>query len=398
MSIVTALILIVFLACVLVGGLELFAVTRIRDLAERNAVLLERLEQREGELQNHGERLRALAPQSEVDKRFAAAGVVADGQHDEIMQAVSSLRSMVKAVPTQLRDLEEQHRLSRDRIERLAAQMDRWEARLGGLKKAMPAPFDESKIDALHESIRTLRVGLKTQKEDLEALENRLGAVEHSHVRTAERLDDLEHAVHENGPLALKMDSVERIAGAAFTCVKEMQEERVAARAGEVTVRAALRVQSAALRNVLVLLFEEYMRAGGAAVRLRWGAAGTLRYYVVVRDLDAFEQDCAEAIRMFRDSVTSADDEPGRPTPHDAFFSILLSLAQAESAFAQLGPLVIARTREGLGCGLLDRRGMRGFDVERCLGAPDTAPDEVNRWSPGGFVDLSALARASSAA
>jgi hypothetical protein len=41
---------------------------------------------------------------------------------------------------------------------------------------------------------------------------------------------------------------------------------------------------------------------------------------------------------------------------------------------------------------------MRAFDVERCLGDPGAAPDEVNRLSPGAFVDLSSLARASSAA
>jgi hypothetical protein len=342
-SIVTALILIVFLACVLVGGLELFAVTRIRDLAERNALLLDRLDQREVELQDHERRLWELAPKSEVDEQFAAAEMVANQRHDEVQQDVSSLRSAVEAVPAQLRDLQTQ------------------------------------------------------QQMDLEALENRLRVVERSCDRLGQRLDDLERAAREDGSLAQALESVGQVAGAAFTCVQEMQEERVAA-AGEVTVRAALRVESATLRNVFVLLFEEYVQAGGATVRLKWGAAGMLRYYVGMRDLGAFEQDCAAAIRTFQDSVTSAAQEPGLPTPHDAFFSILLSLAKAESAFALLGPLVIARTGEVFGCGLLDREGMRAFDVERCLGDPGAVPDEMNRRSPGAFVDLSSLARASSAA
>jgi hypothetical protein len=339
-SIVTALILIVFLACVLVGGLELFAVTRIRALAEQNALLLDRLEQREGELQDHERRLWELAPKSEVDEQFAAAETAANQRHDEVVQDVSSLRSAVEG---------------------------------------------------------TLATGLTKQQLGLEALENRLRVVERSCGRLGQRLDDRERAAREDGSLAQALESVERIAGAAFTCVKEMQEERVAA-AGEVTVRAALRVESATLRNVFVLLFEEYVQAGGATVRLKWGAAGTLRYYVGMRDLGAFEQDCAAAIRTFQDSVTSAAQEPVLPAPHDAFLSILLSLAQAESAFALLGPLVIARAGKVFGCGLLDREGMRAFDVERCLGDPGAVPDEMNRRSPGAFVDLSSLARASSAA
>jgi chaperonin cofactor prefoldin len=325
--------------------------------------------------------------------------VVANQRHDEVMQDVSSLRSAVEAVPAQLRDLKKEQAQSRDRIDRLAAQRDEWEARLGELRKAIPAPFDESKLDALRRSIDgNLAAGLTKQQIDLKALEKTLRTVERSCDRLGERLDDLERTAHEDGSLVQALDSVERIAGSAFTCVKEMLEERVAATASEVTVRGALRVESAALRNVLVLRFEEYMQAGGAPVRLKWGAAGTLRYYVGMRDLGAFEQDCAEAIRTFRDSVTSTVEEPTRPTPHDAFFSILLSLAQAESAFAQLGPLVIARTPDAFGCGLLDREGMRAFDVERCLGDPGATPDEMNRWSPGAFVDLSSLARPSSAA
>ncbi|WP_141957554.1 hypothetical protein [Actinoallomurus bryophytorum] len=394
----TALILIVFLACVLVGGLELFAVRRIRDLAERNAELLDRLEQREGELQDHERRLWELAPKSEVDDQFAAAEMVADQRHDEVMQDVSSLRSAVEAVPEQLRDLENEHTRSRDRADRLAAHIDGWEARLGDLWKAIPAPFDESRLDVLRRSIEgALAAGLTKQQLNLDALENRLRVVERSCDRLGQRFDDLERTAREDGSLAQALESVERIAGAAFTCVKEMREERVAT-AGEVTVRAALRVESATLRNVLVLLFEEYVQAGGATVRLKWGAADTLRYYVGMRDLGAFEQDCAAAIRTFQDSVTSAAQESGKPTPRDPFFSILLSLAQAESAFALLGPLVIARNGEVFGCGLLDREGMRAFDVERCLGDPSAVPDEMNRWSPGAFVDLSSLTRASSAA
>ena len=186
MSIVTALILIAALACVLVGGLELFAVTRIRDLGNRNAELLDRLDQREGELQDHERRLWELAPASEVE---------------EVARTIASLRSAVEAMPARLTDLERE---------------------------------------------------LPRQREGREALEHRLRAVERSCARLGERLDDLERAMIERGALAQEPDPV---AGPAF---------------GEVTVRPALAMESAALRNVLVLLFEEYM-AGAAKTRVEPG-------------------------------------------------------------------------------------------------------------------------------
>jgi hypothetical protein len=210
-SIVTALILIASAACVLVGGLELFAVTRLRDLERWNGELLDRIEEREGALQEQERRLWELAPVAEVEQRFADAGAVADQRHDEVVAAVLALRSA----------------------------LEECETRLGELGRP-----EESPIEALRGPIGVLQAALTGQRADLDAIEDRVHELERSYAGLDRRLDELGRAVLEGGLLA------------AYP-----REE--APELGEGTARAALGMEPAALRKVLVLLVEECMAAGG---------------------------------------------------------------------------------------------------------------------------------------
>jgi hypothetical protein len=396
---------VVVLACILVSGLELYAVTRVRQVETRNGQLETRNAELLRRLDHHERKIESFASSSVVEGRFTEERGVAEQWRGHIEASLEALRARAEAVRPQITRLDEQRLAGDGRIHELETAARRLGVRLDETRSEIIALADTSEVRGLlsdleqrlpDEQVKDLQRKVNRLESDFRAYDRRLPRLDTRLSRTIARLDGIEPSAHEHPTLAQTLDSLDETVKTVFGCLLRIFEERVAAAltsrtAGVATVRGALLVESETLPDALSRLFEDYVEASGATIRLRWGSTRLTRYYLELKELRRFERICTETIGSTHGGEVQPTDRPSGRIPEVRLRSLLLGMGRVESGFAQLGPLAITRTKDSFACGVLDPTGLRAFDVERCLEHPDRAPDEIARHSAGRFFDMTSL-------
>lgn len=304
--------IVIVLACVLVGALELFAMTRFRDLQRANADLRGKLD-------------RALDPKAEGPVKSLTDGL---GKLEDAHQGFSE-----RLAATDL-TIEQSDKRLRQLNERLTAFENTRPAGLGERVDEAFRRLDEAfrRIDELRESIARITSAEPVQPGPDEAVQS------------------LERSVDQVSAHVVRwIDSEEAMALGFAT-----RPRRV--------VRGVLSIDASAVSDVLPLLFEDYVRVNGGMICFSRWAGDRLDYYLAFPDTSRLEDACLHTIR------SGASSEP---TPAARSLDALLKgLRRTRSGFAQMGPLIMAWSHDSLSWGVLGSAAMLGLNTAECVRDP----------------------------
>jgi hypothetical protein len=344
------MVVVVLLACVLVGGLELFAVVRIRRLQEDNAELRRQLTRQD----------------QSFDGRIATERRESSTHLDD---GLSELRTAVESSQAA-------------KLDQLAKSV---EVRVGEVERSIPVLEDNETITDLGSTVAGLEARVVEAVESLRGLANdHKGQVNEA----LQRLDAVEQRPTEIGDVAGLTTSLDDL-GKSVRAVEEWNrrlskhvvrlldtEDAVSLGAdvrGARIVHGALWAEPGPVADVLPLLFADLVTVSGGTIRLMRGEDGGIRYLMTYEDPDRLEETWVNALSE-RWSQLSKD----APLPDDPVIrslrALINGLDRGGLAFVRAGPLVMARTDRFFGCGVLDDRTMLGVDIDAWMRDPRSVP------------------------
>jgi hypothetical protein len=281
-------------------------------------------------------------------------------------------------------------RQTADRLEKLEAiavlQDERIESVTGRLTGDGVPDLDKR----LKTSVHRIDAELARITEENSKLRDRLAALAEAHGR--------DRRLHQK--MIRAIESLEHTVAGVFTHTLNQLDQAVAATLGDPpgdcdTARGIVCGGAAASHDALVRGYEQCTEDAGLRVRFRVPSATDprhARYYLSGKDPRELERDFHTLLDSVRLDLVQPDAAPPEPTEPDAaepesappdavrsaagtpgeaaFEGLLRALHDVDSGFAQIGPMVAARTPDALLCGVLTLAECRGFDTVALIGDP----------------------------
>ncbi|RAY12501.1 hypothetical protein DPM19_25555 [Actinomadura craniellae] len=366
--------LVLVVMCIVVGVMELYAGRQSKQQAaafvRRIEELNDQVSKQNGVLTTVGERLTAelARVKSEVlpgiDSRLRAT----TGQIDELTTLLRQNDTYIKAQANRLHDLENQ-RVTLAALRRKLAELET--SVRSGPPVADENPATGGRVEAALSRIT-----------DLERNGDRILELQRALTRT---LEDVEDVVS---------DLLEFTTG-------ELDESMSVSRNGLAPAMLSGRLwnRDPRLHDVLTDVYERCVKAHRLTVRFRTSdeERGRLRYFLTGRNSEELGGGIAALLISIGMDVTHGGP---REVPADeaALQALLRAVHESSGATVQLGPLVVARTREELVCAVLTLAQSRELEDDELLWDPAGAVARL-RLLPGHQVwDLTAWAAAPPAA
>jgi hypothetical protein len=272
-------------------------------------------------------------------------------------------------------------RQTADRLEKLEAIAVLQDERIESVTARLTGDGVPDLDKRLKASVHRIDAELARITEENSKLRDRLAALADAHGR--------DRRLHQK--MIRAIESLEHTVAGVFTHTLNQLDQAVAATLGDApadcdTARGIVCGGAAASHDALVRGYEQCTEGAGLRVRFRVPSATDprhARYYLsgknpreLERDfralldsvrLDPVQPDTAEPDGAPPDAVRSAAaGAPGEA----AFEGLLRALRDVDSGFAQIGPMVAARTPDALLCGVLTLAECRGFDTVALIGDP----------------------------
>jgi len=215
----------------------------------------------------------------------------------------------------------------------------------------------------------------------------RISELEHNRVQILDLQRDLSMALEEVEGVVT--DLLHYTSGELDRAITTSLDGRPAP---ESTVVGGLLSTDPALREVLADVYEKCVAGSGLNVRFKNTDDEVIRYYLSGRELE----ELGGAYTALLIAITMDVGSPGlrRRLPSDeaAVKALVKALFECEGGTAQIGPLVVSRTRDSLVCGVLTHAQGLEFENLGLLRDPLATAVRLRELPPHQFWDLTAWA------
>jgi hypothetical protein len=327
--------------CIVVGALELYAGKRSKDqtdaFLDRIEELRQQVDRQSGVLVTVGEQLKAelLRVQRDVLPAMETRMRQNTGQIEQLRTLLQQAEAFLRTQAERLQDLENQ------------------KVTLAALRR---------KLSDVENSVESLpRPDAAEPGGGVQVALDRISALE----RNGDQIMDLQR------DLTKALEDVEDVVTdlLGFTS-SELDQAVTTSLTGRpsprVSVGGRLWSRDPRLQDVMVAMYEHCVQANQLSIRFKRaeGEAGQLRYFLAGRTPEELVGDFAALlVSIGRGDVTA----PGRRRTTDALAlrSLLRAFAESTGVTAQIGPLIVLRTREELLCGVLSHAQEMEFESTR---------------------------------
>jgi hypothetical protein len=253
----------------------------------------------------------------------------------------------------------------------------------------------------------------KRLKASVHRIDAELARITEETSKLRERLAVLADAYGRDRRLHQKMiraiESLERTVAGVFEHTLYQLDRAVARTLGDPpedgdTVRGIVCGGTGASHDGLVREYEKCSADVGLQVRFQVPGDRSdpdqrhARYYLSGKDPRELERDFLALLDSVRhdtgrpdpDSVPVDSEHPATRPGEAACQSLLRALRDVDTGFAQIGPMVAARTPDALLCGVLTLADCRGFDSVALVGEPSAVADRLSALPAERVRDLTA--------
>jgi hypothetical protein len=339
--------------CIVVGALELYAGKRSKDQTDtflgRIEELRQQVDRQSGVLVTVGEQLKAelLRVQRDVLPAMETRMRQNSGQIEQLRTLLQQAEAYLRTQAERLQDLENQ------------------KVTLAALRR---------KLSDVENSMESLpRPDAGAPEDGVQTALDRISALERNGDQILDLQRDLTRALED------VEDVVTDLLG--FTS-GELDQAVATSLTGQpspgVSVGGRLWTRDPRLQDVMVAMYEHCVQANHLSIRFKraegpgpTAGAGQLRYFLAGRSPEELVGDFAALlVSIGRDAGPGvgrdAGTAPGRRTTNAlALRSLLRAFAESTGVTAQIGPLIILRTREELLCGVLSHAQEMEFENTR---------------------------------
>jgi hypothetical protein len=354
--------------CLLVGTLELYAGKRSKDQTDaflrRIDELREQVDQQSGVLVTVGEQLKSELFKVQRDVLPAMETRVRQntGQIEQLRALLQQAEAYLRGQAERLQDLEQQ------------------KITLAALRR---------KLTEIETSVEAMpRAGAAAPSEDVESAFTRIATLERNGDQIMELQRDLTKALEG------VEDVVTDLLGfTSFELDRAVSTSLTGRPVPDAMVGGRLWSRDPSLEDVLVEVYERCVRANRMGIRFKAteGAPGQLRYFLTGRGPEELVGDFAALlVSIDREDVPTT----GRRQTADAVAlqALLRAFIESTGATAQIGPLVVLRTREELLCAVLSHAQVLEFENARLLDDSLAAAVWLRRLPAHQVRDLTAWA------
>ncbi|MEO5877627.1 MAG: hypothetical protein ABIS86_02670 [Streptosporangiaceae bacterium] len=354
------------LLCVAVGALELLAGKQAKD---QTRAFVSRVEELRAMVAGQNTALESTGQQiteelSDVKQHMLPRIDFQMSQHggriDELASLLHRTEEYIRAQAIRLHELEKQREALAELRGRLA------DMETAGVPVHAAAGVGDARIDA--------------------AL-TRISDLEHNRAQILDLQRDLSQALEEVEEVVT--DLLHYTSGELDRAITTSLDGRPAP---ESTVAGGLLSSDPALREVLADVYEKCVVGSGLTVRFKNTDDEVVRYYLSGRVLE----ELGGAYTALLIAITMDVGSPGMrrwlPSDEASVKALLRALFECEGGSAQIGPLVVSRTRDALVCGVLTHAQGLEFENLGLLGDPVATAVRLRDLPPHQFWDLTGWA------